>query len=179
MSKIPVTRPVSWRVVPVQLAVLGALVGGTRVAFGVEWSEAFLISAGVYLVYSFGSRALIAREHKAGMRLMTRERFDQAIPHHERSLAFFERRSWVDRWRSLTMLSSGAISYREMAMVNLAFCYAQLGDGDRAEAYYRRALDAFPDSVIATTALRFIESYRGADAPSAGSTDPPRRTPAP
>lgn len=94
------------------------------------------------------------------MRLTKQGQFREALPHFERSLAFFERHEWVDRWRSLVMLSGGALPYREMALVNMAFCFAQLGDGDRAEVYYRRALDAFPGSVMANTSLRLMEAAR-------------------
>lgn len=144
---------------------LGGLVGLARLVFGTEWSEAFLIGAGLYLVYSFGSRAILAREHKAGMRLTKRGSFAEAIPHYEESLAFFERHAWVDRWRALTMLSSGRLSYREMALVNIAFCYSQVGEGEKAEDYYRRTLADYPDSVIARTALRLMESVRGGSVP--------------
>ena len=146
---------------------LGGLVGLAHLVFGGAWSEAFLIGAGLYLVYSSGSRAILAREHKAGMRLTKRGGFAEAIPHYEKSLAFFERHAWVDRWRALTMLSSGRLSYREMALVNIAFCYSQVGEGEKAEAYYRRTLADFPDSVIARTALRLMESVRGGSVPSA------------
>ena len=151
-------RPVAWASLIPQVLCLGALTGLAYFAFGLEWSTAFLVGAGVYLLYSFGSRAVLAREHKVGMRLTKRGDFAEAIPHFEEALAFFERHAWVDRWRAITMLSSGRFSYREMALVNIAFCYSQLGEGARAESYYRRALAAFPDSVIATTALRLIES---------------------
>ncbi|HEX7447932.1 MAG TPA: hypothetical protein VF306_10325 [Pirellulales bacterium] len=57
-------------------------------------------------------------------------------------------------------MSSSAISYREMALCNIAFCYAQLGNGENAELYYRRTLDEFPDSGLADAALRMIESVR-------------------
>ena len=58
------------------------------------------------------------------------------------------------------MMSASAISYREMALCNIAFCYSQLGDGQKAESYYRRALDEFPNSALAVAALRMIESVR-------------------
>ncbi len=101
------------------------------------------------------------------MRLTKRGRFAEAIPHYERSLAFFERHAWIDRWRALTMLSSGQLSYREMALVNIAFCYSQLDEGALAESYYRRALAAFPDSVIARTAVRMVEAIQSGSAPGA------------
>jgi tetratricopeptide (TPR) repeat protein len=128
------------------------------------WPEAMMAGGGLYIAYSFGSKALLARHHRSGMRLTKRGHFAEAIPHFERSLAFFEQRAWVDRWRALTMLSSARMSYREMALVNVAFCHAQVGDGRRAESAYREALARFPDSVMAGAALRLMEAARNAPA---------------
>lgn len=170
MNQAPVTRPVAWASLVPQLLCLGGLVGVARLVLGSDWSEAFLVGAGLYLVYSFGSRAVLAREHKAGMRLTKRGRFAEAIPHYERSLDFFERHPSIDRWRAVTMLSSGRLTYREMALVNIAFCYSQVGEGERAEAYYRRTLADYPDNVIARTALRLMESVRQGSA--SGAAEP-------
>lgn len=50
------------------------------------------------------------------------------------------------------------MSYREMALVNIAFAYSQIGNGERAKAYYQHALEEFPNSSMAIAALRLIES---------------------
>ena len=103
---------------------------------------------------------MLAREHKVGMRLTKRGEFAAAVPHFERSYAFFERHVWLDQWRAVVLLSSARLSYREMALVNVAFCLAQTGQGDQAVAAYRRALAEFPESVIAQSALRMAEAFQ-------------------
>lgn len=81
-----------------------------------------------------------------------------AIPHFEKSYEFFARHIWMDKYRYLVMLSSGRLSYREMALINIAFCYGQAGNGIMARGYYERTLQEFPDSSVAKTALKFIGS---------------------
>ena len=139
---------------------MGALAVVAWAVLEVEPHVAIYVGAGVFLVYSFGSRTVIASDHRAGIRLAKDGDFGGAIAHFQRSYDFFRRHAWVDEWRSLTMLSSGQASYREMALVNIAFCHAQTGDGDRAEAFYRRALAEYPGSVLARTALQMADSFR-------------------
>ena len=45
-----------------------------------------------------------------------------------------------------------------MALVNIAFCYSQIGDGRKTKDYYLKALDQFPNSEIVKTFLKTIES---------------------
>ena len=45
-----------------------------------------------------------------------------------------------------------------MALVNIAFAYSQIGNGEKAKEYYLRTLDEFPESGMASSALRMIES---------------------
>ncbi len=119
---------------------------------GVQWG------AVAYLAYSIGSRQFIARAHRVGIGLIKQQRFDEAIPKFQESLEFFDRHTWIDRFRSITLMSPSAPSYREMALANIAFCYGQLGDGEQSRLYYQRCLDRFPGSGLATAALRMLDS---------------------
>ena len=157
MRDVPTTRPVSWWAVAIHIPLLVCLIGLTY-ALGFRPLIAMQFGAGLYLLYSFGSRAVLARHHKNGMRLVSDGDFREAIPHFAASYRFFEQYPWLDRWRALTMLSAAALSYREMALVNTAFCYGQIGDGDKTRAAYERALSEFPGSAIARTALCMIDS---------------------
>lgn len=83
--------------------------------------------------------------------------FAEAIPCFERSLEFFDRHPWLDRYRSVILLSVSAISYREMAMTNLGFCYSQLLDGTNARQWYERCIERFPESSIAQCSLNMLD----------------------
>jgi tetratricopeptide (TPR) repeat protein len=153
-TRVPVIQQISWPAVLLHLAIGGSLIG--IAALFLPPSRAVMAGALVYLIYAWASRAVAARHHQRGMRLVRSHRFAEAIEAFEASYAFFSRQQWLDRYRSVFLLSPSGISYREMALVNIAFSAAQLGDGARAKAYYQRALQEFPQSGIATAALNII-----------------------
>ena len=70
---------------------------------------------------------------------------------------------WIDRFRSIVLMSPSAVSYREMALCNVAFCYTQIGNGERAKEVYRRTLAEFPESGMAAASLRMLESIGKAE----------------
>jgi tetratricopeptide (TPR) repeat protein len=153
-SSLPIVRQVAWLSVVPQLTVMAALIA---VAHGFEVDNPILVGSLAYLVLSFTLRRVIPAHHRAGLKLFRKERFAEAIPRFERSYEFFAKHRWLDRWRFLTLLSSSRISYREMALLNLAFCLAQSGQRDRALAEYQRALAEFPDSKVAQMAIRMLD----------------------
>jgi len=152
-SSVPIVRQIAWLSLLPQLAILLILVG---VARSMHVPEPLLAGAGVYLLAAASLRSGIPRHHRRGVRLFKRERFAEATPHFLQSYEFFSRHSWLDRWRAVTMCSSSRISYREMGLLNAAFCLAQSGERDRAIAEYRRVLVDFPGSKMAETALRLL-----------------------
>lgn len=156
MRSVPTVRPISWAAtIPQFLSLAAAATVGwfvTHSLSGVYWGGA------VYLICSLGSRRLIPRDHRRGIRLSQAHQYEDAIRAYKDSYEFFTRHAWIDRYRSLTMMSPSAISYREMALINIAFAYSQIGNGDKAKEYYRRAQEEFPDSGMANAALKMIES---------------------
>lgn len=154
---MPTVRPISWpATIPQLLALAAAVTIGwsvTHAPSGVFWGAA------VYLAYSFGSRKFIPRAHRRGVRLSQAQQFEDAIRAHEESYAYFTRHSWLDRYRSITMMSPSAMSYREMALLNVAFAHSQLGNGEKAKEYYQRASREFPNSAIANAALKMIGAF--------------------
>ena len=110
-----------------------------------------------YLVISFSLRTLIPRHHNKGMKLVKKDMFEEAIVSFEKSYRFFSVNSWIDKYRFITLLSSSAMSYREMSLSNIGLCYAQLGDDEKAREYFRKTLDEFPKSELARKGLNLIQ----------------------
>ncbi len=158
-SSVPILRQVSWLSLVPQAALWGGFAAGAH-ALGAD--NPVLVGAAFLLLLSFVLRRVIPRHHRAGVALFKRERFEEAIPHFEQSYRFFEKHRWLDRFRAVTMLSSSRISYREMSLLNLAFCLAQSGQKARALVEYQRALSEFPDSKVAQMAIRMIDAGPGA-----------------
>ena len=134
-SNVPIVRQIARTSLAPQFALIAVLMGGAYLA---GFEPFILIGAAAYLVLSFALRRLIPRDHRAGIALLRREMFADALPHFERSYEFFTRHRWLDDWRFITLLSSSRVSYREMALLNVAYCYGQTGYGERSRAYYQR-----------------------------------------
>jgi tetratricopeptide (TPR) repeat protein len=155
-ARLPVVRPISWPAMIPQLVVMALAVG---LGYLLLRSTSGIVLGGLaYLTYSFGSRAVLLASHRRGMRLLRSGRYDEAVPAFEASYDFFSRNPWVDRLRCITMMSPAALSYREMALLNIAFAHVQASRGAEARASYQRVLREFPDNSLAQAALRLIES---------------------
>ena len=154
-SSTPTIRQVNYLAVIPQIAILFAFILIYR-TLGFK----FYLGMGAitYLMLSYLLRFLLPLEHRKGILQIQKNNFQDAIPHFEKSFAFFQERLWLDKYRWLTMLSSSRISYQEMALVNIAFCYTQIGEGKKGEEYYEKTLELFPDSQIAQSGLRMLRS---------------------
>ena len=162
-SKTPIVRQVAWISLLPQLTFMGLLILGFYL---LKSSDPIIHGTLTYLAISLGLRMFIPKDHLQGMKLVKEQKFAEAISSFERSHQFFSTNPWIDKYRFLTLLSSSRMSYREMALCNIAFCYSQIGDGKTAIEYYARTLQEFPGSGIAQTALRMLHSGRGLQAVS-------------
>lgn len=154
-SNVPTIKQVAWISMVPQLLFMGLLIFGY---FLMGSNDFFLHGALTYLAISFGLRNFIPKDHRHGMGLVKQKHFQEAIPFFEKSYIFFEKYSWVDKYRFLTLLSSSKICYKEMALNNIAFCYGQIGQGSKAIEYYNRTLAEYPDSEIAKAALNLLKA---------------------
>ncbi|MEP6789054.1 MAG: tetratricopeptide repeat protein [Acidobacteriota bacterium] len=154
-TQVPIVRQILWIAMIPQFA---AMVVAIVVASRFSPSNGFLYGAGSYLLYSVGARHFITRDHRAGIALVKQQRLEDAIARFQKSLEFLNRNSWIDRFRSIVLMSPSAASFREMALANIGFCYSQMGRGEEARTYYKKCLDLFPNSGLAAAALRMIDS---------------------
>lgn len=154
-SKIPIVRQIAWLSIIPQLIVMGVLM---LVWYQFEKSNFVLYGAITYLLISQILRRTISREHRKGMVKVQQEQFELAIPYFKRSYEFFKENDWVDKYRFLILLSSARMSYKEMALNNIAFCYGQAGNGKLSKEYYQRTLNEFPNSRMAKVGLRLLNS---------------------
>ena len=162
MNKTPIVRPVSW---PNAVICVGILAVFVLIGWFFGRISGVIFGASGFLAISQILRRTIARHHRCGIRHCKRQEFQQAISEFEKSIKFFSDHEWIDRFRAITMLSTG-MSYCEMGMVGLGFCYAQLGDGTSARKHYERCLRDYPNNGMAETALRMLEA--GSGSPDAG-----------
>ncbi len=154
-TQTPIVQQISWLAVIPQFAALATAV---IIATRLSPANGGLYGAGAYLIYSIASRQLITRDHRAGIALAKEQRFEEAIPRFQKSFEFLDRNPWIDRFRSIVLMSPSAASFREMALANIGFAYSQIGRGDEARYYYEKCLQRFPNSGLATAALRMMDS---------------------
>jgi len=156
-SKKPIVRQVAWLSIIPQLIFMGLLL----LIFGLTISSfnlALIIAMLTYLLISNTLRRGIPHNHRKGISLYKAGKYEPAIDEFKKSYVFFSKYAWLDKYRYLTLLTSSRISYTEMALVNIAFCSSQIGDGLTAKQYYEKALAQFPKSEIAIASLNLISS---------------------
>lgn len=154
---MPVVRQISWPAIIPQIAILFAFIWPAKM----ESPEyGFLLGVAGYTGLILVLRYTIARHHRLGIRMVKRGRFREAIDSFQHSFEFFERYPWVDRFRSIFLLSASAMTYREMALANIAFSYSQQGDGEKARYYYEICQKEFPHNGVAIAALRLMDSVK-------------------
>ena len=155
MSRIAIVRPISWLNAAVSI---GILAGCVTIGHVLLPTGGIAVGAAFYLVTSVVLRTVLCRHHRAAIRLCKRLHYAEAIPEFHKSVEFFGRHRWVDRFRSVTILSAAGLGYREMGLVSLGFCYGQIGDGVNARRCYDLCLEEHPDNEMARAALRLMDA---------------------
>ena len=156
MAAVPTVRQISWGRLLLQLPLMGLLFYGYYL---LELEDFVLWGGATYLLLTLVLRRLLAGANYRGMQLVRQQRFAEALPFFERSVAFFTAHRWVDTYRFVTILSAAGMDYKEMDLCNIAFCYGQLGQGLRAKAAYERVLQEYPNNGLAHAALNLINSF--------------------
>ncbi|MFT4093590.1 MAG: tetratricopeptide repeat protein [Niabella sp.] len=154
-SNVPVIKQIAWLSIIPQLAVLGIIIYAYHLT---GWGDPFLLGLLTFYVLSLLLRNLVAKNQRLGMRLVKQQKFTEAIPFFEKNVSYFSNNNRVDKYRFLTLLSSSKMTYKEMGLCNIAFCYSQTGDGLKAKEYYERVLKAFPENGLAIAGLNMLKS---------------------
>ena len=112
----------------------------------------------LYLLYFLIGRFIVPRSHRKGIRLVKENKFKDEIIKFEASYKFFSKYQIVDKFRHLILGTSGSISFREMALCNIAYCFYTIGDLNNSQISYQKALEEFPKSDFAIFGLEIINN---------------------
>ena len=115
-------------------------------------SRGVQIGTSILLLYVLLARLIFTGEHQLALWHLAHHEYELAIPRFEASFEYFTRHTWLDRLRYMVMLSPAGYRYREMAMLGLGYCHAQLGRVE-AQRWYEGALREYPDNSLAKAAL--------------------------
>ena len=154
-SNIPTIRQVSWISVITQISFMLILI---FIYHKLNLKEPALYGAITYLTLSISLRNLVPKSHREGLNLTKEHKFENAIPKFENSYKFFTENNWIDKYRFIILLSSSKMSYREMSLCNIAFCYSQIGNGQKSIEYYKKTLAEYPENGLAQTGLKMLTS---------------------
>lgn len=152
-SQTPIIKQTKWLYSAIHLLIMGFIM---LIWYLFNSENAIFYGALTYLLLSFSLKNLIPRDHRRGIKNTKLGQFEAAIPYFEKSYAYFKKHEWLDNYRVLTLLSPSQMSYREMALANIAFSFGQIGNGQKSKAYYEKTLEEFPESVLAKSALKLI-----------------------
>ncbi|HSG87668.1 MAG TPA: hypothetical protein VLA56_00535 [Pseudomonadales bacterium] len=113
--------------------------------------------AGVLIAYALLIRWRVTGDHRVALWHLANHDYAQAIGRFEASLAFFDRHPLLDRLRYVLLVSPTGHRYREMAMLGLGYCHAQLGHV-AARDWYEACLRDYPKNMTAMAALALMRT---------------------
>ena len=166
-SSVPTIQQFSWTGILLQLITIAILsLGFYFIGIGrnLEGINGILISiicgAAVQLILWLIINNTYAKFHNHGMDLVKQEKYADAIPFFVKSYENFLEHAWVDKYRHIFAHNS-KMTYKEMDLNNIAFCYAQIGEKEKSIEYYKRLLSEYPNNGLAKAALNMIETMTG------------------
>lgn len=150
-SKFPVVRQINWLAFVLHMFVI---------VLSTWWFGVFGIV--IYLVLFLLMRQMIAGKFRKGMRLLKNENFDNAIICFQDSYVFFNKHMLLNKYIGI-IISVSKITYKEMSLLNIAYCHIMKKDGAKAKETYEQTLYEFPNSTIAKNALNTFEAMKNID----------------
>ncbi|PAW93587.1 hypothetical protein CKK33_08800 [Mucilaginibacter sp. MD40] len=157
MANVPFVRGkiVWWYTIPQILLIFLLIWGFSQFAEeGMDVLYAFI----AYWAILYLLRWLIATDHRKGIAALKKNHYEQALAYFKKSVSYFERNAWIDKYRFITLFSSSRMGYREMGLCNEAFTLSQMGRGAEAKELYKKILSEYPDNGIAIAALKMMEA---------------------
>jgi len=115
-----------------------------------------IVGSWLYLVLANVLRGIFLKHHKRGIKQMGNRHFTEAIDAFSLSHDFFEKHKGIDKYRFLTMFMSSKLSYRQMALFNLANCYAAKSQFNEAKEKLEQFLQTAPPDEATQEALAIV-----------------------
>ncbi|WP_149640380.1 MULTISPECIES: tol-pal system YbgF family protein [unclassified Dyadobacter] len=154
---VSTTNRLAWISLVPQLGFTALLIG---LYYILGITHSFFFGIMTYLAGSSLIQFFTIKHLRQALRDIKAGDFDAAILGFQSSYDILSKYPLIDKYRYLILLSSSKISYREMALNNIAFCYSQIGEEEKAIVLYNRMLAEYPGSTLAKTALDSINAIR-------------------
>jgi len=155
-ANVPIVRQVSWPAVLIIFLVLTSFIG---IAVFFFQKDGIIIGVAFFWALAVLLNQTIPTSHNKGMKAIKQKDFKTALGYFKQSADFFTKYAWVDKYRAITFLSASKMYYREIALCNIAFCYVQTTEAEKAKLIYEEILKEYPDNGIAYYALNSINTF--------------------
>jgi tetratricopeptide (TPR) repeat protein len=121
-------------------------------------NRAFLLMAFcIYFLITLLAKCLfLPNSLYQSIKFIKEAKFDEAIPPTEQTIEYYTKHSWIDKFRFHLLISSSKRTIRESSICNLAYCYLQTGNVQRAKEIYQDVLRQYPENINAKTVLNTI-----------------------
>ncbi len=144
MKQEKTIRPRNWFYECLVAAELIIIVGIWRL-FSHSWQAAFIRGGLTYLLLAWTLRLVLQRHHRKGMKLLRGKQYEDAAKAFRESFDFFAKHPWIDKYCFITMFSSNAIPYQQMALNNMGVCYLHMGENAKALDAFKKLLKMNPN----------------------------------
>ena len=138
----PNIKEISWQSVVRQLFIMGLMI---MIYYLTGCSKPFIYGCATYTLLSFILRTVVPRSHNKGVRLIKKEKYDDAIQCFQISINFFNKNKLLDKFGFIFMLNSSTMTYEEMGVCNIIYCLCQSGERTRGAEMYRQLIKDLPN----------------------------------
>ncbi len=142
-GKIPVIRSTNFFFIIPQIGILCIII---YVLYLLDLAHYLILGVSLYFLLSIYLKVLIPKWHRKGVFFLKKGELQASILSFQRSYQYFQRYAWIDQYRALTLFSTSHLSYSEMALMNIIYCYEQLGDKKNAQKYHKILSQQFPNN---------------------------------
>lgn len=144
--KIPVIRNTNYFYFIPQIGILSFII---YALYYFEISHYLILGVSLYFLLSIYLKVLIPKWHRKGLFFLRKGELQGAIFAFQNSYQYFQKYQWIDQYRAFTLFSTSQLSYSEMALMNIIYCYEQLGDKKNAQKYLKILRHQFPNNKFA------------------------------
>src|SRR5215212_5466579 len=114
-STTPIVKQIAWLNFIPQVIIIGLF---CWLFYLLNVKNPFVPAVLMWFALASALQNLVPRHHRRGMAFVKQGDYEPAIEHFKNSYDYFTRNKWLDKYRSIILLSISRISYREMALLN-------------------------------------------------------------
>ncbi|MBN1118433.1 MAG: hypothetical protein JXA77_14575 [Bacteroidales bacterium] len=109
-------------------------------------NNSWLLGLSLYLLLSGYMKILVPKSHRKGLFYLRKRELEGAAFAFQKSYVFFSKYSWIDKYRAFVLFSLSEYSYKEMALMNIIYCYEQLGNKSKVNEFHNRLKKEYPEN---------------------------------